>query len=252
MALSKSSPPRKVSPLVAFTSNTPPEISRMDTSNVPPPRSYTATTPSLFSTPYASAAAVGSLMMRSTSSPAIRPASLVAWRCESLKYAGTVTTACVTLPPRCFSAVSFILPSTKAPTCEGEYFSPRASSHASPLSALTTLYGTVSISRCVCSSSNVRPMRRLVAKSVPVGLVTACRLAGMPTSRSPLSVNATTDGVVRAPSRFSITLALLPSITATHELVVPRSMPITVPRSSSARTSEPAAAAATRATAQKP
>ena len=35
------------------------------------------------------------------------------------------------------------------------------------------------------------------------------------------------DGVVRAPSAFSITLAFLPSITATHELVVPRSMPIT-------------------------
>ena len=36
----------------------------------------------------------------------------------------------------------------------------------------------------------------------------ACRLAGMPTSRSPLSVKATTEGVVRAPSAFSITLAL--------------------------------------------
>jgi hypothetical protein len=31
------------------------------------------------------------------------------------------------------------------------------------------------------------------------------RLAGSPTSRSPLSVNATMDGVVRAPSAFSIT-----------------------------------------------
>ena len=30
-------------------------------------------------------AAVGSLMMRSTSRPAMRPASFVAWRCESLK-----------------------------------------------------------------------------------------------------------------------------------------------------------------------
>eukprot|EP00964_Phaeocystis_antarctica_P097260 scaffold63421_cov60-Phaeocystis_antarctica.AAC.5 len=37
------------------------------------------------------------------------------------------------------------------------------------------------------------------------------------------------DGVVRAPSAFSITLALPPSITATHELVVPRSMPMTSP-----------------------
>jgi len=36
------------------------------------------------------------------------PASLVAWRCASLKYAGTVTTACFTALPRNASAVSFI------------------------------------------------------------------------------------------------------------------------------------------------
>lgn len=42
-------------------------------------------------------------------------------------------------------------------------------------------------------------------------------------------VNATTDGVVRDPSEFSITFACLPSITATHELVVPKSIPITAP-----------------------
>ena len=41
--------------------------------------------------------------------------------------------------------------------------------------------------------------------------------------------NATTDGVVLDPSEFSITLACFPSITATQELVVPRSIPITVP-----------------------
>jgi hypothetical protein len=35
------------------------------------------------------------------------------------------------------------------------------------------------------------------------------------------------DGVVRPPSEFSMTLGLEPSITATHELVVPRSMPMT-------------------------
>src|SRR5262249_13615982 len=37
----------------------------------------------------------------------------------------------------------------------------------------------------------------------------------------------TTDGVVRAPSAFAITTGLSPSITATHELVVPRSIPTT-------------------------
>src|SRR5476649_1680726 len=57
-------------------------------------------------------------------------------------------------------------------------------------------------------------------------LVTAWRLAGAPTRISPLSVYATTEGVVRAPSLFSMTLGLPPSITATQELVVPRSMPM--------------------------
>src|SRR3954464_7304328 len=36
----------------------------------------------------------------------------------------------------------------------------------------------------------------------------------------------TTEGVVREPSAFSITFGCLPSIMATHELVVPRSMPM--------------------------
>ena len=40
--LSKSSPPRNVSPFVDFTSNTPFCISRMEISKVPPPRSYMA------------------------------------------------------------------------------------------------------------------------------------------------------------------------------------------------------------------
>ncbi|KAF4008765.1 hypothetical protein G4228_020565 [Cervus hanglu yarkandensis] len=41
--LSKSSPPRCVSPAVAFTSKMPSSIVRMDTSNVPPPRSKMST-----------------------------------------------------------------------------------------------------------------------------------------------------------------------------------------------------------------
>ncbi len=86
MRWSISSPPRCVSPLVAFTSMTPSPTSRMEISNVPPPKSYTAIVSSFFlSSPYASAAAVGSLMIRFTSIPAISPASLVAWRWASLK-----------------------------------------------------------------------------------------------------------------------------------------------------------------------
>ena len=38
---------------------------------------------------------------------------------------------------------------------------------------------------------------------------------------------ATTEGVVRAPSSFGITFGSPPSRTATTELVVPRSIPIT-------------------------
>lgn len=42
----------------------------------------------------------------------------------------------------------------------------------------------------------------------------------------PSAVKATTEGVVLIPSAFSITLGAEPSITATHELVVPKSIPI--------------------------
>mmetsp|Transcript_56864 Transcript_56864/g.160480 ORF Transcript_56864/g.160480 Transcript_56864/m.160480 type:complete len:449 (+) Transcript_56864:131-1477(+) len=86
ISLSKSSPPRWVSPFVDNTSHTPSPTSRTETSNVPPPRSKTMMV-SLFllSRPYARAAAVGSFTRRSTSRPAIFPASLVACRWESLK-----------------------------------------------------------------------------------------------------------------------------------------------------------------------
>src|SRR5688500_12298882 len=69
-------------------------------------------------------------------------------------------------------------------------------------------------------------MKRLIEKTVFSGFITAWRLATVPTRRSPESVNATTDGVVRPPSAFSSTVGSPPSITATQLLVVPRSMPI--------------------------
>src|ERR1700712_4188235 len=65
-----------------------------------------------------------------------------------------------------------------------------------------------------------------MAEIVFSGLVMLWRLAGCPTSTSPLSVKATMEGVVRPPSAFSTTCAFAPSRTATQELVVPRSMPI--------------------------
>src|SRR5918911_1834544 len=76
-------------------------------------------------------------------------------------------------------------------------------------------------------------MKRLMEKTVLVGLVTAWRLATVPTRRSPLCVKATTDGVVRPPSAFSITVGSPPSRTAMHEFVVPRSMPMVLAMCSS-------------------
>src|SRR5712691_3268414 len=57
------------------------------------------------------------------------------------------------------------------------------------------------------------------------GLSTVWRLANWPTRRSPVLVNATTEGVKRLPSLLMITVGFPPSITATTEFVVPRSMP---------------------------
>src|SRR5207244_7099972 len=58
------------------------------------------------------------------------------------------------------------------------------------------------------------------------GLVTACRLATWPTRRLPSFAKATTEGVVRPPSEFVITVGSPPSMTATTEFVVPKSIPI--------------------------
>mmetsp|Transcript_40160 Transcript_40160/g.103978 ORF Transcript_40160/g.103978 Transcript_40160/m.103978 type:complete len:319 (+) Transcript_40160:200-1156(+) len=125
MTLSKSSPPRWVSPLVDSTSHTPSPTSSTETSKVPPPRSNTMMVSLFFfSKPYAKEAAVGSFTMRRTSRPAILPASLVAWRCESLKYAGTVITALVIVALRYLPASAASLRSTCAEISSGANFLP--------------------------------------------------------------------------------------------------------------------------------
>src|SRR5215472_14334695 len=60
---------------------------------------------------------------------------------------------------------------------------------------------------------------------VPCGFKIACRRASCPTSRSFASVKATTEGVVRDPSAFGITVGFPASVAAITELVVPRSIP---------------------------
>src|SRR5206468_7806080 len=77
------------------------------------------------------------------------------------------------------------------------------------------------------TSSCRRPMKRLMEKTVFSGFVIAWRLATCPTRISPSLVKATTDGVSRLPSWLGMTVGFPPSITATTEFVVPRSMPIT-------------------------
>ena len=158
----------------------------------------------------------------------MRPASLVAWRCASLKYAGTVITASLTGSPRKSCAVSRIFASTEAEiSCGGQSLSPTFT-QASPLLAWAIAKGATAAKRFTSSESKRRPIRRFTAKIVLPGFVTACRLATWPTSFSPCSVNATIDGVVRAPSEFAMTCGASPSMIATHEFVVPRSMPITL------------------------
>ena len=85
------------------------------------------------------------------------------------------------------------------------------------------------MSFCTSFSSKRRPISRFTAKMVFFALVIACRFAGAPTTISPSSRYATTDGVVRAPSEFSITFGWPPSMMATQLLVVPRSMPMILP-----------------------
>ena len=144
---SKSSPPRWVSPAVARTSTTPSPTSSRLTSNVPPPRSNTRMVSCWrLSSPYASAAAVGSLMIRSTSRPAMRPASLVACRCASLKYAGTVMTASVTRSPRNLDASSASLRRTSAEISSGAYNLSRTLNRTAPSGPATTSNETALIS----------------------------------------------------------------------------------------------------------
>src|SRR5215213_4285007 len=77
----------------------------------------------------------------------------------------------------------------------------------------------------ISSVCHVVPMCRLTLRMVRSTLVTAWFLADCPTRTSPFLANATTDGVVREPSEFAMTVGSPPSRTVTTELVVPRSIP---------------------------
>ena len=131
----------------------------------------------------------------------MEPASLVAVRCASSKYAGTVMTAWVTLSPRYDSASLLSLPRMRAEIS-------------------WAVYGLPSM-----STVQLVPMWRFTERMVRSGLVMAWRLATSPTSTSPVLEKPTTEGVVRPPSAFGITTGSPASNTLTTELVVPRSIP---------------------------
>ena len=98
---SMSSPPRNGSPAVARTSKSVPVEIEEGRSRTFPLRSRRSRSAPLapLPRPYASAAAVGSFKIRSTSRPETRPATLVDARWSSLKCAGTVMTARSTRSP---------------------------------------------------------------------------------------------------------------------------------------------------------
>merc|ERR1719230_1507751 len=152
--------------------------------------------------PYAIAAAVGSLMMRCTLMPEMVPASLVACRCASLKYAGTVTTAWLIVLPRNVSATVRILERIIAEISSGAnvFFSSLTMTWTYGLSSLLMIsYGSSFLSACTDLSMYLRPMSRLTSKTVFSGLMVAWFLAASPMRRSPELSHATYDGVMRLP-----------------------------------------------------
>jgi hypothetical protein len=88
----------------------------------------------------------------------MRPASLVALRWASLKYAGTVITASLTRSPRNLPASSASLRSTWALISSGAYILPRTSNRASPFGPETTSKLTAFASSEI--SLKRRPMNR--------------------------------------------------------------------------------------------
>ena len=92
-----------------------------------------------------------------------------------------VITASVTGSPRKASASARSFWRIIALISGGAYSLPSAFTRTSLFGPLTTSYGTIVISSE--TSSNLRPMKRLIEKIVFCGFVTCCRRAGAPTSR---------------------------------------------------------------------
>src|SRR3954467_2372986 len=97
----------------------------------------------------------------------------------------------------------------------------------SPLGAATIRNGASRANHDTSSALTLRPISRLAPNTVAAALVTPWRRARAPTATWPDSAQLTHDGTMRSPSAPDrIRGWPRSSSTATHELVVPRSMPM--------------------------
>src|SRR4051812_30771783 len=109
----------------------------------------------------------------------------------------------------------------------GEIGWPWMRTQASPLGAATIRNGASRANHDTSSALTLRPISRLAPNTVAAALVTPWRPARAPTATWPDSPQLTHDGTMRSPSAPDrIRGWPLPSSTATHELEVPRSMPM--------------------------
>ena len=106
---------------------------------------------------------------------------------------------------------------------------PSTLTQASPFLADTILYGSREASLATAASVVLRPIKRFAPNTVRIRLVTIWRLLAAPTTTLPSAFHDTIDGVVLPPSWLWMTTGSPPSRIATHEFVVPRSIPMTRP-----------------------
>src|SRR5262245_32178235 len=139
--------------------------------------------------------------MRTTSRPASSPASRVAWRWASLKYAGTVMTAFLISVPSSREARSLRTLRIIAEISCGRY-------SWSPSCTLTSC-----------------PILRLIDLMVRSGASTHWLRAALPTSSRPSSARPTNDGRIGSPSSSVQTCGWPLRRIATSLFVVPRSIP---------------------------
>ena len=171
-------------------------------SRVPPPKSNTRHNYLLLfalSKPNAIAAAVGSLIIPLHTRPANEQAYLVAYFYESLKQAGTVTTALMTFALNYVCAISFNFLRTSPDTYSGQSCFYQLFTVATILglqsSASTTVKGQRRMSSATSLSLNRLPISRFAPQRVFLGSATAQLTAALPTIQDSSFLNLMTDGV---------------------------------------------------------